>query len=949
MKTTLLAVLACLSFSLSTGQSTYRKAIFLHHSVGDVIYHGSYENTPVPTTVPLEVGTYNAAHGYSGAAAVAMDEPSTRLFPSPNTGENDWWYWQQILSGSSDESSTFNSFLSTYPVIIIKTCYLSEEFMFAADSVEVYKSHYRAVVRYMSQQTNFFVIWNNYPAYYTGTDNQLRSCVFSRWAKDTLATGKDAVFGAFPKNVYVFDVFRKIADPNTGAEPLQYIIGGGDEHPSNAAVAIVTPAFVKETFDAAIAYESGATTVVTTLAAVSITSSGATLNGSVNPGGLATTYHFDYGTTTSYGTSTTSQSAGSGTAAVSVNATVSGLSAATTYHFRLAATTPGITVYGNDLTFTTAGGTAAPPSVTTGAAGNVSTTGAQLNGTVNPNGTATSYHFEYGTSASYGTSTATQSAGSGTAAQAVNTTLTGLTPGTTYHFRAAATSTGGTAYGSDVSFTTASATVTPPSVTTGAAGNISTTDAQLNGTVNPNGAATSYHFEYGTSTSYGTSTATQSAGSGTTGQTVNVPVTGLTPGTIYHYRLSATSTGGTVNGNDVVFATSNAAVAPFAATSGASNVSAIGAQFNGSVNPNGSATSYHFDYGTTAGYGASTAAQSAGSGFAAAAVSAVVTTLSPGTLYHFRIVAVSTGGTTNGRDTTFTTGEATTMTPAVITSVAGNITNTSMQFYGSVDPNGSPTNYHFDFGTTTAYGTSTPDQSAGSGTSPAAVSAAVTGLTPGTLYHYRLVATNGGGTVDGSDSMATTGGSVTAPPVAITSPPSSVTTTAAQLTGTINPNGVSTTFYFDYGLTSSYGSSTPPQSAGSGKSAVQVSTTVTNLEQGLTYHYRLVASNIRGTSDGVDSTFTTAMSTPREAVLLQNYPNPFNPTTTIRYGVPYKALVTITVFNALGQPIAKLVNSEQDTGYHETQFDGSRLASGTYFYMLQMGDYVETRRIVLIH
>src|SRR5271169_1987312 len=168
----------------------------------------------------------------------------------------------------------------------------------------------------MSQHANFFVIWNNYPAYYTGTDNQLRSCQFSKWAKDTLATGKDAVFGAFPKNVYVFDVFRKIADPNTGAEPIQYIIGGGDEHPSNAAVAIVTPAFVKETFDAAIAYESGATTVVTTLAAGSITSTGAQLKGSVNPGGVATTYHFEYGTTASYGTSTTSQSAGSGTAAV---------------------------------------------------------------------------------------------------------------------------------------------------------------------------------------------------------------------------------------------------------------------------------------------------------------------------------------------------------------------------------------------------------------------------------------------------------------------------------------------------------------------------------------------------------------------------------------------------------------------------------------------------------
>jgi hypothetical protein len=78
-------------------------------------------------------------------------------------------------------------------------------------------------------------------------------------------------------------------------------------------------------------------------------------------------------------------------------------------------------------------------------------------------------------------------------------------------------------------------------------------------------------------------------------------------------------------------------------------------QFNGSVNPNGTATTYHFDYGTTTGYGQSTAIQNAGSGGSAVAVKAVVGGLTPGTLYHYHLVAQNIGGTRNGTDTMFAT------------------------------------------------------------------------------------------------------------------------------------------------------------------------------------------------------------------------------------------------------------------------------------------------------
>jgi hypothetical protein len=83
--------------------------------------------------------------------------------------------------------------------------------------------------------------------------------------------------------------------------------------------------------------------------------------------------------------------------------------------------------------------------------------------------------------------------------------------------------------------------------------------------------------------------------------------------------------------------------------------------------------------------------------------------------------------------------------------------------------------------------------------------------------------------------------------------------------------------------------------------------------------------------------------------LEQNYPNPFNPSTTIRYSLPTRLHVTLTVFNPLGQQVAVLVNGEQDAGSHDVQFNASGLPSGVYFYRLQAGAYVETRHLVLLY
>jgi hypothetical protein len=87
---------------------------------------------------------------------------------------------------------------------------------------------------------------------------------------------------------------------------------------------------------------------------------------------------------------------------------------------------------------------------------------------------------------------------------------------------------------------------------------------------------------------------------------------------------------------------------------------------------------------------------------------------------------------------------------------------------------------------------------------------------------------------------------------------------------------------------------------------------------------------------------------PAAYLLEQNYPNPFNPSTTIRYGLPARAHVTLAVYNTIGQRVVMLVDQEQEGGYHEMRFEGNAFASGVYFYRLQSGDFVQTRKLLLL-
>jgi hypothetical protein len=197
---------------------------------------------------------------------------------------------------------------------------------------------------------------------------------------------------------------------------------------------------------------------------------------------------------------------------------------------------------------------ASPPRVATGSASSVSTTFARLNGYVNPGGQATTWYFDFGTTASYGTKTAAKSAGSGTGATAVSIAIFGLAVSTTYHYRLVASNGTGTTLGSDRTFTTAG----PPAVVTGGPQSVATTTVILTGTVDPRGGSTNWRFDYGTTTAYGSATSTQNAGSGIGAVAINAAVAGLTTGTTYHYRLVASNSAGAATGADATFTTVSA-------------------------------------------------------------------------------------------------------------------------------------------------------------------------------------------------------------------------------------------------------------------------------------------------------------------------------------------------------------------------------------------------------
>jgi len=188
---------------------------------------------------------------------------------------------------------------------------------------------------------------------------------------------------------------------------------------------------------------------VTTLPATSVTAETAVLNATVNPNSLTTEYHFEWGTTISYGSSTGLTSVGSGTTTTSVNASISGLIAGTPYHFRIVATNADGTTNGNDITFIPGAAV-----VTTATISSITEFGAVCGGNVSSDGGSSVTSRGVCWSATINPIISGNHTTDGTGTGAFTSVITGLSPNSTYYFRAYATNGGGTVYGDNILFTT---------------------------------------------------------------------------------------------------------------------------------------------------------------------------------------------------------------------------------------------------------------------------------------------------------------------------------------------------------------------------------------------------------------------------------------------------------------------------------------------------------------
>jgi phosphodiesterase/alkaline phosphatase D-like protein len=312
--------------------------------------------------------------------------------------------------------------------------------------------------------------------------------------------------------------------------------------------------------------------------------------------------------------------------------------------------------------------------------------------------------------------------------------------------------------------------VVVPTTTLQAPSSVSSASAVAHGSVNPAGLqVTSCEFEYGTTTSYGKSAPCEQTpaeiGSGTSEVPVTAELTGLALDTTYYYRLNAADANGAsieANFSDETFTTPGPPRfdGESAEVKSTEKTGQTHATLHAQITPEGAETAYHFEYGTDTSYGTSTTPGTLGSGRGPAAGEAELSGLKLATTYHYRVVASNECEvgkplcTVYGPDQTFTTAPALLIEQESVANVA----DTSATLGARVDPLGSETSAYFQYGTVSCAASPAsctdvplaPGTDVGAGEGFQALSEEqLQGLAPGTVYYYRVIASNVLGTVEG--------------------------------------------------------------------------------------------------------------------------------------------------------------------------------------------------------
>ncbi|MGA3171364.1 MAG: hypothetical protein ABSE62_10150, partial [Chthoniobacteraceae bacterium] len=468
------------------------------------------------------------------------------------------------------------------------------------------------------------------------------------------------------------------------------------------------------------------------------------------------------------------------------------------------------------------------------------------NGTVNPEGAQTTAYVKYGTDTTYGQQTPSQDLGpalGGFSAQQVTASFNGLSAGITYHYRLAATNSGGTAYGQDQVFTTGALTGGMPGVLNAPVSGVTCAGVTINGIVNPNGSDTMASVQYGLSTAYGSVSTAQDLGSGGIDLPFQAILAGLQSGTTYHYRIVATNGAGATYGTDQTFNTGVVGIFSFSPAQAAAGTTLTlnGVGFTGAS----SVTFSQLGTSSTAGFVVLSGSQMA-------------------------VTVPACGIRGGGYYITLQTSAGLTVTLDPAASIVEN-----GQYVGSgggamIYVEGGGAAYNNGSGSDT-YFIENGGVLNGSGGGGGNIAYAAPGATV-TLSGVSVIQVPG---VDQSPVSSLF--QFLAPGLAFTGVPVSINDTTATVSGTVNAEGTTTTACIQYGVvsgsasssvavanvglpltSSSYQDQTPSVTVGSGTSNVPLSVNLSTLTSDTAYHYRVVVVNGGGATYGADQQFTTA-------------------------------------------------------------------------------------------
>lgn len=422
--------------------------------------------------------------------------------------------------------------------------------------------------------------------------------------------------------------------------------------------------------------------------------------------------------------------------------------------------------------------------------------------------------------------------------------LNNLVPGTTYHYRLAATNSGGANYGADATFTTATLGAEGPGVLNEPTADVTYNAATLNAAVDPDGLATNVYFLYGVTGSYGSATATQAIGSGTNDVAVQAQLTNLLPNTTYHYLIAATNGSGTTTSGDQTFQTGAVGISGFSPAQAAAGATLTlsGVGFTG-------ATGVLFNQLGTV---------TDGSFVVVSDTEMTVTVPNCGVRGGGYYITVLTGA-----------GVTVTMDPATLILENGNFSGSGggAEIYvdggGSATNNGSGGDTYYVKNGGSVYSTG----GGGDNVAYAEPGATVTGVTVVPEANV-------------SQSPVPVLFQFLAPARAVTGLASNVAINNAMTSGTVNAEGTPTTACIQYGPDSGassntggatalgsatslssagsvYVNQTPSQSIGSGTTDMPLAVNLTGLTSNTLYDFRVAVTNAAGTTYGTEEQFTT--------------------------------------------------------------------------------------------